>query len=236
MSDPDKLFGKYNDYALVALGFLLTTGLGSCLVSSLNTDVQVLVSSLNEEAQERGRDAVFLESDRRDATDFFRSISFDMEHRLELVRQILYWHGFADVVDDDALSDLESRWGDYRAFLIQWNSRLDLNHALALRFFGDGVWSDFSDIHFGLRQLGENLEKNAALREARRTHMRADVTTLRAEADAVDSSIYKLDVCMIDLIIAGKIGRDVIGTGASQESQTCNQSVSRAAFPAERTP
>jgi hypothetical protein len=126
-----KLFGKYNDFILVLMGFLLTGVIGTFIAQTYTTKNAEL-SAANKIFSEYSK----LAGDRY----------FTMNQVLIAIRE-----GHSE-------EDLKFRWNEYRSELQKWNTARGYNREMIKLYFGQPLWNVERDVHYFFRAWGQSLE------------------------------------------------------------------------------
>jgi hypothetical protein len=127
----DKLFGKYNEFILVLLGFLLTGVIGT-YISQTYTSRNAELTAANKIFNEYGK----LAGDR-----YFT------------MNQVMI-----ALMDEYQPNKLEERWDAYRSELQKWNTSRGYNREIIKLYFGQPLWNEERDIHYWFRAWGQSLE------------------------------------------------------------------------------
>ncbi len=183
----EKVFGKYHELTLLAIGFFLTTVMGG-----------FLGTCFQENSWRHRQDVELLESEKKAATMIFEEVSRLMDKRLYRARRILW--GYQDGEDQ---KEMEMRWAAYREILFTWNENLNRILALLQRYFGEGVRSKFEkEIHVQFRTINLQMED---LQPGRKNEG-GSIGPTWSGADKLNGDLYALDVAMIEMIQKEQVG------------------------------
>lgn len=175
-----KLFGKYHDFVILFVGFILTTVMGG-----------FLSYYVQERSWKHQHEASLLQQEQQAATKVFEEISRLMDKRLYCMR--LLHTGLVAKVHPEKM---EKRWNAYREVLFEWNDNLNRNLALIQRYFGyDERYLLLHEIiprfiKFGARL--ENFQKQDSSPET--------FHDLLEMADELNNWIYNFDIILIESI------------------------------------
>lgn len=136
MSD-EKLFGKYHEIVLIIIGFFLTGVVGTYIAQIYTTKNAELIAA----------NKVFDEYSKLSGNRYFA------------MNQILY--GLNDNKKKPgkwSAEIIDSRWGNYRAELQNWNSSRGYIRGMIKLYYGEPLWSLERDIHYYFRAWGVALE------------------------------------------------------------------------------
>ncbi|MGH7459920.1 MAG: hypothetical protein ACREMA_02685 [Longimicrobiales bacterium] len=186
MSSNAKLFGKYNDLALLIIGFLLTTVVGWIL--------QHRSWSHQHELQQ-------LEADRKTAEAVVSELSVRLDTRVRRMRQLA-----AAYRGTTSLSDIEQRWTDYGTALDDWNFTLNRSLRLVDRYFGAQRRNELEkEIQPALINAGRDLD---ALRGTSPADGRRRALAIAQQLDELNHRYYQfLDDLMLQLAEGAVVGR-----------------------------
>jgi len=127
----EKLFGKYNEFVLMLLGFLLTGVIGT-YISQTYTTKNAELSAANK---------IFGD---------YSKLSGDRYFTMNQV-MIGLKEGFSE-------NELKKRWESYRIELQRWNSSRGYNRQMLNLYFGQPLWNQERNIHYMFRAWGQSLE------------------------------------------------------------------------------
>jgi len=145
MNAEDKLFGKYNDLALLFIGFLLTSIVGG-----------LIGNFLQQRHWEHQREANLLQSERIAATHVLESCMVLTDKRMYQMQQVS-----VKIATNDSYGKIEEEFNKYREVLREWNMNLSNNRIFLQRYFGKSTSDIFYDkIHGELKQIGVRLEES----------------------------------------------------------------------------
>jgi len=185
-----QLFGKYNDFILLFLGFVLTSVIG--------TAISMKLQNRSWENQERSQRLV---DEKSKATEQFENISKMLDSRLYHARR-LYW-GFTDNFPSEEArkQQLEQRWEKYQEIVFAWNENLNRNISLTQRYFGQRMRANLENEIIGsFVNAGQLLEKQK-LRPNNEELKQVD--NILKE---LTSKVFGLNIGMIQLIQVGEVG------------------------------
>ncbi len=186
-SNRDKLFGKYQEIALLTLGFFLTTIVGG-----------ILGYYFQKRSWEHQHKAMLIETELKAANEVFQELSRLMDVRLYRMRKII-WGCKARKKD----SEMEKRWDMYRQVLYDWNDNLNRNLALTQRYFGSKMRYDLERIiNEKFRALGSMLESNCYKINSEKIN----AEKLEKFADNLNNDTYTFNIRMIQLIQKREVG------------------------------
>lgn len=134
----EKLFGKYSDFILVLLGFLLTGIIGTYIAQTYTTKNAELSAS----------NKIFSEYSKLTGDRYFTMNQVMLSLRSG---------------DDENI--LNMRWDAYRAELQKWNTSRGYNRVMIKLYFGQALWNQERDIHYFFRVWGQALESANKSRE-----------------------------------------------------------------------
>lgn len=131
-----KLFGKYNEFILLILGFVL-----SGLVGNYLSQVYTTRNAQIQMATEIFRDKIKLVGER---IFTMNQVYIELRKRRDEPK-----------VSEDELRD---RMREYRAVLQNWNSARPFNREMLRLYFGEKIWNKERKLHYYLRAWGASLE------------------------------------------------------------------------------
>ena len=126
-----KLFGKYNEFILVLLGFVLTGLVGTFIAQTYTTKNAELAA----------------------ANKIFSEYSQLTGDRYFTMNQLMI--ALNNNETDDVLT---TRWNAYRVELQKWNTARGYNREMIKLYFGQPMWNEERDIHYVFRAWGQALE------------------------------------------------------------------------------
>tara|TARA_R110001583_G_scaffold69896_4_gene198060 strand:+ start:3060 stop:3644 length:585 start_codon:yes stop_codon:yes gene_type:complete len=127
----EKLFGKYNEFIIVLLGFLLTGVIGT-YISQTYTMKNAELTAANK---------------------IFSEYSQLIGDRYFTMNQVMI-----AIKNDYSDADIKSRWNAYRSELQKWNTARSYNREMIKLYFGQPLWNTERDIHYFFRAWGQSLE------------------------------------------------------------------------------
>lgn len=191
-TDKNKLFGKYNELALLLIGAFLTTLVGSYLT--------YFFQYTNWKHQ---YEADLIQAERKAATEFFNQVSSLMDKRLYRTKQVLW-----KVKSKRGGKEIEKQMNYYREVVFEWNDNLNGNLVLTQRYFGASVKHDLEQIYSMFSPLGSALETISLPRQIIQDSQYLTKALDEAEKKIVeiDKQVYRLNAKMMGLIKDGRIG------------------------------
>ena len=132
----EKLFGKYNDFVLLVLGFLLSGMVGSYI------------------AQQYTRKS----SETQVATEIFKDEIKLVGDRVFLMNQVFIQLQNRKASTSETDEELRKRWAAYREVLQRWNSSRAFNREMLRLYFVEKIWQQERALHYSLRAWGASLE------------------------------------------------------------------------------
>ncbi len=128
----EKLFGKYNEFILILVGFLLTGVIGTYIAQTYTT----------KNAELAAANKVFSEYSKLTGDRYFTMNQVMIAIREELSEK-----------------ELNERWSAYRSELQKWNTARGYNREMIKLYFGQPLWNKERDIHYFFRAWGQSLER-----------------------------------------------------------------------------
>lgn len=174
----EKLFGKYNDFVLLVLGFILSGVVGSYI------------------AQQYTRKS----SETQVATDIFKDEIKLVGDRVFLMNQIFIQLQGRKQSNSETEEEMRKRWSVYREVLQRWNSSRAFNREMLRLYFGEKIWQQERALHYALRAWGASLEtqyKNPGS---------IDMKCLQSKRDEILVIAHDFGFLLAERIKEGKIG------------------------------
>jgi hypothetical protein len=177
MSD-QKLFGRYNEFVLLILGFVLSGVVGNYIAQAYTTKhAQVEV-----------------------ATEIFKDEIRLVGDRVFVMNQVfLALQGRRKDVEASE-EELRARWSAYRNEVQRWNSDRSFNREMLRLYFGEEVWSAERDLHYQLRAWGASLEKEY------KAPGTVDMKCLEAKRDEILAMAHAFGFTLSEIIRGGTVG------------------------------
>lgn len=184
----DKLFGKYQEVAILFLGFLLTTVVGGFLGAWFQARSWAHEHSVQ-----------LCESEREMAIKGKDNLSDLMDKRLLKMRQLAW-----KLETAKRLADVEEERKNNRNARDEWSAQLNKNLAFTQTYFGDkarnmlegDIAGGFSRIHGEFNDLMKEDKPN-----------RAAVEKIESDIDSFNPTIYVFDLDLMETIKDGRLGK-----------------------------
>jgi hypothetical protein len=180
-----KLFGKYNEFVLLILGFLFTGILGTFI----NNEIQ-------NKTWEREQKAILMSNQTTNAINLLEKVSNLMNKRMYATWQLIF------VLEDSNMnkSQIENKWKDYDEILKEWNTNRGFNREMLRFYFGEKIYNLERDIHYDLRYIGQVLEC------IKRNSNHSDIVEARRKAEETNKRIINFNLLASICIQKGIIG------------------------------
>jgi len=186
--DQEKLFGKYHQLFLLAVGFILTTILGG-----------ILGNYFQNKSWKHQNEIRLINAERDAATRLFDELSRMIDKRYYEMRQLAYKLTFKQI------SDVEEQMDKYREILSTWNGSLNRNRALTRRYFGNNIENIFMDeIHREFKEIGILLENDYGLKK--RNAKLIDIELIDGKFEELEREILEFNIQIISDIQNGNVG------------------------------
>ena len=133
----EKLFGKYNEFILILLGFVLTGIVGTYIAQKYTT----------KNAELSAANKIFSEYSKLAGDRYFTMNQIALALQNKSSKEVL-----------------SVRWDAYRVEIQKWNTARGYNREMIKLYFGKPIWNEERDIHYLFRAWGQalELEKKAA--------------------------------------------------------------------------
>jgi len=174
----EKLFGKYNDFVLLVLGFVLSGVVGSYI------------------AQQYTRKS----SETQVATDIFKDEIKLVGDRIFLMNQVFIHLQDRKQSAPETEEELRNRWSAYREVLQRWNSARSFNREMLRLYFGEKIWQQERALHYSLRAWGGSLEAQY------KTPGSIDMKCLQSKRDEILVMAHDFGLLLAESIKEGRIG------------------------------
>jgi hypothetical protein len=175
----DKLFGKYDDFVRLLVGFALTGFLGTYLSQTYTTKQANLAA----------------------AQKVFSDESAVIGKRYFVMDQIM--NAYQDNRATPGTwpeADMSAHWAAYRSALQDWNATRGFTREMIRLYFGNTLWNRERDLHYAFRAWGQALE-------AEHKHPGSvDFACLDKKVDEILSSMHDFQFQLAAAIQAGNVG------------------------------
>lgn len=175
----DKLFGKYDEFVRMFLGFLLTGVVGAYLSHRYTTQQADLSAAAK----------VFSEHSKLVGQRYFAMNQVTLQLRDIQTKN-----------SQNMRKELDIRWGSYKSVLQEWNSARGFNREMIRLYFGDEHWNRERDIHYQFRSWGKALELEY------KTKNSIDFECLNKHIDELLEKTHEFRVGMAQAMQAGNVG------------------------------
>jgi hypothetical protein len=194
----NKLFGRYNEFALLLLAFVLTTVVGG-----------YLANKYQEKARKDAERAARLHQELTRASQVSEEISRALDRRLYRTR-VLVWA----LKDDSPERELQSARDTYHIALAEWNENLNRLYSLVEYSFGNAmrqelegnITEEFRSIHQDIYSCLQN-----------RKDCKSKIQTIEARIDKFNPEIYEYDYKMLAMIRQERVGSFIDEDRAAKE-------------------
>ena len=202
------LADKRHDARMLVLGFFLTTVAGGLLTLVFN----MFQINLQSRSTDKEAEAKLLESRRDGATEIFTEVSAAIDTRLYKWRRLAW-----ALENNDADAELQKRYDDYDAAVLDWSYNINRRRALICRYFGPDPGRKFEgDISGRFRSLhGEILDQIKSPRGNRKTY---NADELNSKANPLNVVIYQFNDMLAEKIRSGEVGMTDPGNACSTQS------------------
>jgi len=173
----DKLFGKFNEFALLIFGFVL-----SGIVGTYIAQVYTRRSSELQVATELFKDEIKLVGDRVFAMN---QVFVGLQER-----KPESW---------EREEDLRKRWDAYRSEVQRWNSARAFTREMLRLYFGEETAERERTVHYALRAWGASMEKQYKIPGA------VDMKCLETKRDEILSMTHEFGFSLAEAIRAGNL-------------------------------
>ena len=191
MSSEPKAFGKWHDFALLILGFILTSLIGTYLSARFQDEEERRKEAAESQQRvlERAVESRAREVDR--ASECFKEVSHAMDARHYYA---LRWAWALE--RGAAESELSEERARYRKALFEWNENLNRFIALIQRYFGSKADDVFQG---GITPLFQSIDNELA------KHQNAP-KKIEADLDKVGVMIYDFNFTMLKDLQSENVG------------------------------
>src|SRR5689334_14378534 len=184
---PKKLFGRYNEFVLLLVAFVLTTVVGG-----------YLTSKYQGKAREDEKRAARLYQELTKASQVSEEISRALDRRLYRTR-VLVWA----LKDESPERELQSARDGYRSSLTEWNANINSIYSLVEYSFATEMRDKLErDITEEFRSIHRSIDD--CLRN--RKDCKPKTQTIEATIDQFNPKIYSYDYEMLARIRQEKVG------------------------------
>jgi hypothetical protein len=182
---PDKVFGRYNEFVLLCLGFLLTTVLGTFLTSRYQDRARLSVER-----------ATRLEAALNRATTVSEEISRTLDRRLYRTR-VLVWA----LMEHKPEAELQAARDNYLKAKDDWNENLNRLYSAVESSFGNSQRVRLEgDLTERFRTIHNSID--ACLKD----RAKCDIAKINADINAFNPEIYAFDAGLLEQIKLGTVG------------------------------
>jgi len=199
MPQTKPLFGRYNPFVLLFLGFCLTGVVGSW-ISHKYAQTQSERERVFTERADRARSLLAKrEAERAAALEAYHQVSARIDQRLYHSRLV-----FDACVDGSSLEYTEDRWRGYEECLFRWNENWNRSRASLVVWFGDDVSQQYQDnINWRFVELHRELRNMKLLYGAGRMF---DAEGARKHLEGFGEEVFEFNKRLLRLIQSGAVG------------------------------
>lgn len=185
-----KLFGKYNEFVLLILGFVLSGIVGNYLsqvYTTKNAQIQM-------------------------ATEIFKDKIKLVGERTFVMNQVYLALREKELDAKAPNEELHKRMSAYRNVLQNWNSVRPFNREMLRLYFGEEVWKKERKLHYYLRAWGASLEKEYKVPGA------IDMVCLESKRDEILVMAHEFGFLLAETIREGNIKNNLKANTGKEEN------------------